>query len=63
VEESASKSTTIATLEREVKGHLATIAEANSRIRDDELLRRKLHNTIQELKGEGQASAMAALST
>ena len=52
MEESAGKSATIAALEKEVKRHLTTITEANSRIRDDELLRRKLHNTIQELKGE-----------
>ena len=32
--------------------HLQTIAECKTRIREDEMLRRKLHNTIQELKGE-----------
>ncbi len=52
LEESARKSATIASLEEEVRRHLATIAEANAHIRDDEQLRRKLHNTIQELKGQ-----------
>ncbi len=49
--ESSQKSSTIASLEGAVQDHLATIAECNSRIRGDEMTRRKLHNTIQELKG------------
>lgn len=42
----------IASLEAAVEKHLATIAECESRIREDEMRRRMLHNTIQELKGE-----------
>ena len=45
------KSEAIASLEDAVKRHLATIAECEARIREDETTRRKLHNTIQELKG------------
>ena len=52
MEESACKSATIASLEENVRRHLDTIGEANAHIREDELLRRKLHNTIQEMKGQ-----------
>ena len=31
---------------------MQTIAECKARIREDEMIRRRLHNTIQELKGE-----------
>jgi hypothetical protein len=50
-EESAQKSREISRLEGEVASHSQTIAECKARIRDDEMVRRKLHNTIQELKG------------
>ena len=50
-EESAQKSREISRLEGEVASHLQTIAECKARIREDEMVRRKLHNTIQELKG------------
>lgn len=36
--------------ESEIAKHLRTIEEANCKIRQDETLRRKLHNTILELK-------------
>ena len=50
-EESAQKSREISRLEGEVASHLQIIAECKARIREDEMVRRKLHNTIQELKG------------
>ena len=50
--ESSRKSDTISKLELEVESHLATIAECEARRREDETIRRQLHNTIQELKGQ-----------
>ena len=38
-------------LESEVASHLKTISDCQQRIREDEMVRRRLHNTIQELKG------------
>ena len=40
----------IALLKATIEGHLHTISEANAKIRSDESVRRKLHNTILELK-------------
>ena len=51
-DESAGKSQVIERLEGEVADHLKTIAECKERTREDEMVRRRLHNTIQELKGE-----------
>ena len=52
VTESAEKSKTIAQLEEAVQAYLQTIAEYETRRRQDEATRRHLHNTIQELKGQ-----------
>ena len=40
----------VASLEMEIQNHVKTIDYANCKIRSDEMLRRKLHNTILELK-------------
>lgn len=50
--ESASKSEEIVRLEATLQQQLAAIAEYEARRRQDETMRRKLHNTIQELKGQ-----------
>ena len=59
-EESALKSREIFRLEGEVATHLQTIAECKARIREDEMVRRRLHNTIQELKGTGFYSLLTS---
>ena len=51
IAESLAKAAEIARLQSEVDRHLGTIAECRERIQGDETIRRKLHNTIQELKG------------
>ena len=51
----------IGSLEAEVRSHTATIAENRARIRMDEMTRRKLHNTIQELRGQECGSAILCL--
>ncbi|XP_041472331.1 carboxy-terminal kinesin 2-like [Lytechinus variegatus] len=51
VESGRQKDTRISDLEAEVEALKASVAEKESRIRDEETIRRKLHNTIQELKG------------
>lgn len=50
--ESASKSEEIVRLEATLQQQLAAIAEYEAQRRQDETMRRKLHNTIQELKGQ-----------
>ena len=54
MKESADKSILIAQLRREVQEHLSTISECQSKIRENETVRRKLHNSIQELKGKSK---------
>ncbi|XP_030832171.1 kinesin-like protein KIN-14M [Strongylocentrotus purpuratus] len=44
------KGSRISDLEAEVAALKATVEEKEGRIREDETIRRKLHNTIQELK-------------
>ena len=51
IAENHAKAEEIARLQSEVNRHLSTIAECRERIQEDETTRRKLHNTIQELKG------------
>ena len=51
IAENLAKGKEIARLQSEVDHHLGTIAECRERIQEDETTRRKLHNTIQELKG------------
>ena len=51
IAENLAKAEEIARLQSEVNRHLSTIAECRERIQEDEMTRRKLHNTIQELKG------------
>ena len=51
IAENLAKAEEIARLQSEVDRHLSTIAECRGRIQEDETTRRKLHNTIQELKG------------
>ena len=51
IAENLAKAAEIAHLQSEVDRHLGTIAECRERIQGDETIRRKLHNTIQELKG------------
>ena len=51
--DNAIKSEIISLKEAEVQAHVATIAEYKAKIMDDEMTRRKLHNTIQELRGQG----------
>ena len=60
--ESAHKSDIIASLEEEVRKHLATIAECEGKIREDEKTRKKLHNTIQELKGQRTVTYIICIS-
>jgi len=48
---SQQKSEKIATLESSLEEKIAKIAELEAQIREDETMRKKLHNTIQELKG------------
>ena len=52
IADALAKAGEIARLQGEVEQHLATIAECQARLREDETMRRRLHNTIQELKGE-----------
>ena len=47
----ADRAARIAQLESEVANHLGTIDELEQKRRADEIVRRRLHNTIQELKG------------
>ena len=49
--ESVTRGEEIASLQRALQSHLATIADCQARNREDETHRRMLHNTIQELKG------------
>lgn len=51
VESCRQKGSRISDLEAEVAALKATVEEKEGRIREDETMRRKLHNTIQELKG------------
>lgn len=52
IADALAKAEEIARLQGEVEQHLSTIAECQARLREDETMRRRLHNTIQELKGE-----------
>ncbi|KAF8935552.1 kinesin-like nuclear fusion protein [Haplosporangium gracile] len=45
------RETTILTLERKLAESRKTVKDLDQRIREEETLRRRLHNTIQELKG------------
>lgn len=45
------KSEKISGLETSLEEKIAKIAELEAQIREDETMRKKLHNTIQELKG------------
>jgi len=47
----AAHEATIADLQAATEGHLASLAAAGAKAREEETLRRQLHNTIQELKG------------
>ncbi|RKP27728.1 C-terminal kinesin [Syncephalis pseudoplumigaleata] len=47
----AARETTIEQLQNEVKDNKALIAALEQKIREEESMRRRLHNTIQELKG------------
>ena len=49
-ERCAEKNAQISTCEATITDNLAQIEAANTKIRQDETLRRKLHNTILELK-------------
>ena len=54
MKESADKSNLIAQLRQEIKEHLSTRSECQSKMRDGETVRRKLHNSVQELKGKSK---------
>ncbi|KAI8927944.1 P-loop containing nucleoside triphosphate hydrolase protein [Entophlyctis helioformis] len=47
----SSRAAEIAKLSLEVKGLEACVAEGEAKLREEEMTRRRLHNTIQELKG------------
>ncbi|XP_078355961.1 carboxy-terminal kinesin 2-like, partial [Oculina patagonica] len=49
--ESQQKSDTIAKLEEAIQGLQVNVADLESKLRSEETIRRELHNTIQELKG------------
>ncbi len=51
VADAQTKAEEITSLQQQVEEQLKTIAGCHSRIQDDETNRRKLHNTILELKG------------
>ena len=51
MQESQCKSEKIAELEQEIKELKWSLLEHQEQIRENESYRRKLHNTIQELKG------------
>lgn len=59
IAESLAKAAEIAHLQSEVDRHLGTIAECREQIQEDETIRRKLHNSIQELKGVWGAALSA----
>ena len=51
IADALAKAELITRLQGDVEQHLATIVECRERIQEDETMRRRLHNTIQELKG------------
>ena len=48
----AARAEQISSLEADVSAHLSSIARCEASLREEESTRRKLHNTILELKGE-----------
>ncbi|KAK3596665.1 hypothetical protein CHS0354_038897 [Potamilus streckersoni] len=51
IKDGKDKDAEIFQLKEEIRAHLATIEENNTKLREHETERRKLHNSIQELKG------------
>lgn len=50
-DENERQTSLISELEDTIARHLQTIRDMEAKLRDEETIRRKLHNTVQELKG------------